>query len=757
MKKQKIKCKYCNAIHEISDELIGAKIQCADCDNKFFVDDEYMDSKTITFDKKNIFAQEDKKRKVSTASLENLLKEKNISNNDNDPEVDFAIVGSLGEGGMGIVHKAIQNPLRRFVALKMLSAETIANDEDAIKEFIQEAAITAYLDHPNIVSLYDIAKTPDNTVFYTMKEVKGAEWSELIKKNTTPENIDILLKVCDAVAFAHDKGIIHRDLKPENIMLGNYGEVFLMDWGLAVSYQKNLNIPGVETLSKNNIAISGSPAFMPPEMANSDIKKIGTASDVYLLGGLLLYILINKAPHPAEEVNEALIQAQNNTLVEITETGIMIDIAKKALSTSIKDRYYSVKSFQGAIRKGLGHLESINLAQSATKDFEKAKKDLKYNNFAQALFAYKEAFKLWNKNKVAKQGIIDVSIEYAKCAISRSDFDLALSLLDDKNHKMSPLISQAKDGIKQRNFRKKSMKIATVSTIVLLIITFLVMTISYFEVKDKQKKAELARINAEQAAQVAKSEKTKAEKAAQVAKFEKEKADKAFQDMQVAEKIAKDAATKARKEQIKAEIEQIRAENALKEAELAQIATRKAESSRIDAEKRVEAMQKSSENTRDLEKRRKMELINSICLNITKKDYQNAFDILNITQNEKKDWDKLLNLLTELKDFKSNLEENIEKHTNDSIVLEYKGKRNLAKIKKINNDKIYFDIKIGQAVITKAINIEKVQVDVIKKIVPSISEVALDILFERKRYLSNHLKLNKELKRQSFYTIKGEE
>ena len=131
------------------------------------------------------------------------------------------------------MYAAKQQSMDRPVAIKVLKPRA-ARLESSQEAFVSEAIITGGLDHPNIMPIYDVGKQPNDAIFYAMKQVVGVEWKERIATNTVSENLDILLRVCDAIAFAHARGIIHRDLKPANIMLGPFGEVLVMDWGLAM-------------------------------------------------------------------------------------------------------------------------------------------------------------------------------------------------------------------------------------------------------------------------------------------------------------------------------------------------------------------------------------------------------------------------------------------------------------------------------------------------------------------------------------------
>ena len=136
---------------------------------------------------------------------------------------DYELIDVIGEGGMGVVYSARQSAIARTVAVKMLK-KSDAESPSQREKFISEAVVTGELDHPNIVPIYDLGTNDSGALFYSMKKVKGTPWDDVLKKKSLDENINILIRVADAVAFAHANGVIHRDLKPENIMLGDYGE-----------------------------------------------------------------------------------------------------------------------------------------------------------------------------------------------------------------------------------------------------------------------------------------------------------------------------------------------------------------------------------------------------------------------------------------------------------------------------------------------------------------------------------------------------
>ena len=145
---------------------------------------------------------------------------------------DYELLNIIGEGGMGVVYAARQSSIARTVAIKMLKGDEEHTLEQREK-FISEAVVTGELDHPNIVPIYDLGANDSGALFYSMKRVRGTPWDDVFKAYTLDKNLNILLRVADAIAFAHANGVLHRDLKPENVMLGDFGEVLVMDWGLA--------------------------------------------------------------------------------------------------------------------------------------------------------------------------------------------------------------------------------------------------------------------------------------------------------------------------------------------------------------------------------------------------------------------------------------------------------------------------------------------------------------------------------------------
>ncbi len=396
---------------------------------------------------------------------------------------DYELVKVLGEGGMGIVWTARQTSVDRSVAVKMIKGPA-ARSRTQRQKFLAEAIVTGDLDHPNIVPIYDVGSDDKGILFYSMKQVQGTPWLKVLKKKSLHENLEILLRTADAVAFAHARGIIHRDLKPENVMLGSFGEVLVMDWGLALptaQFQKGRDVvtPGM----------GGTPAYMAPEMATGPIDRITFASDIYLLGAILFEMVTGKAPHPGKKVQECLLNAMRNVLSETDKTGELVDIAKKAMATHPVDRYPTVKDFQDAIRGYLSHSESIAMAVRAEEDLEAAKKTGDYTAFNKAVFGFEEALELWAENAQAAKGLSAARLAYAGAALDKGDFDLGLSLVKSNEPEHVALRGKLQEGLDERAARHRRLQAAKRVMGAMAAAIFLIVTVSFFWIQSERRVA----------------------------------------------------------------------------------------------------------------------------------------------------------------------------------------------------------------------------------------------------------------------------
>ena len=308
----------------------------------------------------------------------------------------------IGQGGSGVVQAAIDKNCLRPVAMKTMHADK--NKGKDYLRFIEEIQITAQLEHPNIVPVHEIG-IHNNRIFYTMKMIKGKSLQEILQdiRRGKPETIkrfplisllSIFQRVCDAVSYAHSKHVLHRDLKPENIMIGDYGEVMLMDWGLAkildndgeskvVSRETLLNFSelSIDSIRKQNRdksetindGIFGTPQFIAPEMILE--RESSYKSDIYSMGCILYNILTLRYPVEGENLSEILRQVVEGDLVDPKNylDGLdqvdhyvlghcpngkipiaLIAVTQKAIATQPEDRYDTVKDLQKDVTAYLG-------------------------------------------------------------------------------------------------------------------------------------------------------------------------------------------------------------------------------------------------------------------------------------------------------------------------------------------------------------------------------------------------------------------
>ncbi|MHC5082251.1 MAG: serine/threonine-protein kinase, partial [Planctomycetota bacterium] len=243
-------------------------------------------------------------------------------------ETRYGILGEIARGGMGAIVKLVDNDIRRPVAMKVIlggPANSVEGAETArIERFVEEAQVTGQLEHPNIVPVHELGLDAEGKVYFTMKLVRGESLDaiidavadkdpEAIRKYSLSHLLQVFLKVCDAMAFAHSKGVVHRDLKPENVMVGRFGEVLVMDWGLAKvkGHEDRAEEEWVETIRSEKEAgrtlsgeVMGTPSYMPPEQAAGKVERVDERSDVFALGAVLYKILTHEAPYTGISVEE---------------------------------------------------------------------------------------------------------------------------------------------------------------------------------------------------------------------------------------------------------------------------------------------------------------------------------------------------------------------------------------------------------------------------------------------------------------------
>jgi serine/threonine-protein kinase len=235
----------------------------------------------------------------------------------------YRVIGEIARGGMGVVLKGQDIELGRDVAMKVLRDEMVKRPE-VVQRFVEEAQIGGQLQHPGIVPVYELGLGEGRAPWFTMKLVKGRTLTALLEEGPGDEArrhrlVSIFASVCQTMAYAHSRGVIHRDLKPSNVMVGAFGEVQVVDWGLAkvlgqggvvddAKSVKDSRVSVIATIRSTDTAthslagsVLGTPAYMPPEQAQGFVENLDERSDVFSLGAILCEILTGKPPYAGEE------------------------------------------------------------------------------------------------------------------------------------------------------------------------------------------------------------------------------------------------------------------------------------------------------------------------------------------------------------------------------------------------------------------------------------------------------------------------
>ena len=308
--------------------------------------------------------------------LRNLTTESDLSLTPDEGDGKYVLEREIGRGGMGRVHLAFDRDLRRRVAIKVVSPDLAASQEH-LARFVEEAQVTGQLEHPGIPPVHEIALNDKGEVFFTLKLLKGRTLKDIvqdlhIRRRETRERFSqirllmILQAVCNAVHFAHEKGVVHRDIKPENIMIGDYGEVQLMDWGLAKVLDAEEREPLEEQVETNRSdqqlvtmagQVYGTLQYMAPEQAEGRSELIDRGLDVYALGSTLYEILTFVPPRTGRTISELLEECRMGlvTLPSVRAPKFKIppaleEICMTAMELRPEDRYQTALEMSEAIQ-----------------------------------------------------------------------------------------------------------------------------------------------------------------------------------------------------------------------------------------------------------------------------------------------------------------------------------------------------------------------------------------------------------------------
>ncbi|MBL8731085.1 MAG: SUMF1/EgtB/PvdO family nonheme iron enzyme [Planctomycetes bacterium] len=316
----------------------------------------------------------------------------------------FVIESDVGKGGMGAVYKIHDQQMNRRLAMKVLLDRGTPQDKEEqalahqlLGRFLEEAQVTSQLDHPGVVPVHELGLDQAGKVWFTMRLVKGRTAGEVFADAyalrdgwTLTKALEVVLKVCDTMAYAHEKGVLHRDLKPQNVMVGRFGEVYVMDWGLAKvtgqadRHDVRIRPEGLLTSGASKLdtarkrdaehdtgssvvtmdgAKLGTPSYMPPEQARGEVATLDVRADVYSIGAMVYELVTGRAPYvvpgvrkPAYRILDDVADGPPKAIEEI-QKGVpseLVAIVKKAMARDREQRYPDTLALAADLRAFLG-------------------------------------------------------------------------------------------------------------------------------------------------------------------------------------------------------------------------------------------------------------------------------------------------------------------------------------------------------------------------------------------------------------------
>jgi hypothetical protein len=353
------------------------------------------------------------------------------------PESEFVLHEEIGRGGMATVWSAAQTALGREVAVKRVRDP---GDRSGELLLLREAMITGQLEHPNIVPVHQLVVDARGPAV-VMKRIAGRSWAQLVEdpKVGLDKHLDIFLQTLNAVAFAHSRGVLHRDIKPENVMVGDYGEVYLLDWGVA----RRVDDPP-------SSAVVGTAAYMAPEMADG---RADERTDVFLLGATLHEVLTGLPRHEAEDDLGVLYAALYVEPYEYSQDvpAELAELCNRACARQPEARFASVLEMREAVlrfrehraakllnERALGQLAALEACLSA-----RARPAASYSEvqrlFGETRHGFEAALRVWPSNEEARAGLL-------RCAVAMLDYELSRRNLDGAEALLGMLPEQGPHG-----------------------------------------------------------------------------------------------------------------------------------------------------------------------------------------------------------------------------------------------------------------------------------------------------------------------
>jgi serine/threonine-protein kinase len=353
---------------------------------------------------------------------------------------------TLGQGGMGLVHLGIQTRLGREVAVKTLRPDVNSN---LTRGLLQEAWVTGSLEHPNIVPVYDVSLDAAERPQIVLKRIEGTLWTELLAnpeklpddatQDPVAWHIGVLITVCRAIEFAHSRDILHRDLKPDNVMIGAFGEVYLLDWGIAVSLD-----PAADGRFPRPRAghPTGTPFYIAPEMARGDADALCTRTDVFLLAGLLYEILDGRPPRQGDSVYEVLATAADPIRIDADWPEDLVELLRRGFALEPGDRP-DATTFRVRLERHLRRRGLLDLYERSRADAEGLRRDLLatdahtdpdarielYERYQAARFGFREVLGRWPEHEGASEALRQLALAMAEYELGERDPRAARVLL----------------------------------------------------------------------------------------------------------------------------------------------------------------------------------------------------------------------------------------------------------------------------------------------------------------------------------------
>jgi len=390
----------------------------------------------------------------------------------------IAMHRTLGEGGMGVVHLATQETLGRHVAVKTVKPGM--SDSDASVRILREALVTGLLEHPNIVPVHDVGIDASGSPVIVMKRIEGHAWSELMGDPETVTkrfgasdalewNLRTFASVCNAVHFAHARGVLHRDLKPDNVMIGEFGEVYVVDWGIAVSLKDDPSgrLPHV-SLAKD---LAGTPHYMAPEMVLGDPSLLSPRTDVYLLGAIFYEVFAGEPPHHGASlqamITDILLSSPRFPASFPAEAR---RICSKAMARDPGGRFASAQELRIAVEEYLRHRGSRKLAHDAKVSAALLEEAIRSggtgeerrlaiaNRLGECRFGYHAALSAWPGNEAARQGLDRALLQVVEYELAEGDAAAAATLLRDVSAPPPGLNERVEAAVRKRQEEEERLR-----------------------------------------------------------------------------------------------------------------------------------------------------------------------------------------------------------------------------------------------------------------------------------------------------------